>query len=246
MTNFSYELAKPDGKATFGIVVLQTDETLENDLQRLLPADKTVLHVTRIPSGSEVTCDTLATMKANLPAAASLFPPAAQFDAVGYGCTSGTAVIGPENISRLIRSNCNTTNVTEPLSALIAACTTLNLKNIAFLSPYVEEVSVTLRDKLRDSGIDTSVFGSFNEGQEEKVVRIDKQSIIDAATELGADPSIDAVFLSCTNLRTLDAIAAIEAKTSKPVLSSNQVLAWHLCKLAGVEIHHQNMGTLLV
>lgn len=245
MTNFSYNLAKPDGKATIGIVVLQTDETLENDLHRLLPADKITLHATRIPSRSEVSCDTLATMKANLPAAASLFPPAAQFDAVGYGCTSGTAVIGPENIASLIQSNCTTKNVTEPLSALIAACQKLNLKNIAFLSPYVEEVSIALRDKLRDSGINTPVFGSFNEGEEEKVVRIDKQSIIDAAIALGTDSSVDAVFLSCTNLRTLDAIAEIEAKISKPVLSSNQALAWHLCKLAGIEIHHQDMGASL-
>lgn len=245
MTNFSYTLAEPDGKATIGMVVLQTDETLENDFQRLIPADKVILHITRIPSGAEVTCDTLATMKANLPAAVSLLPPAAQFDAVGYGCTSGTAVIGPENIANLIRSNCNTTKVSEPLSALIAACQKLNLKNIAFLSPYVKEVSITLRDKLRDSGIDTPVFGSFNEGEEAKVVRIDKQSIIDAAIDLGTNPSADAVFLSCTNLPTLDVIADIEAKISKPVLSSNQVLAWHLCKLAGVEMHHPSMGALL-
>ena len=43
----------------------------------------------------------------------------------------------------------------------------------------------------------------------------------------------DGLFLSCTNLRTLDVIEEMEARLGMPVLSSNQVLAWHLFRLAG-------------
>ena len=150
-----------------------------------------------------------------LPDATKLFPQAAQFDVVGYGCTSGTAVIGPEKINQLISANCNTKYVTEPLSALIAACQHLNLKNIAFLSPYIENVSNTLRTNLQKNGINSPVFGSFNEGEEAKVARIDKKSIIEAAIQLGKNENASAVFLSCTNLKTLDVIAEIEATISK-------------------------------
>ncbi len=245
MTDFPYTTAPPDNKATIGLVVLQSDETLEHDFQRLIPPQKIVQHVTRVASEQEVNCDTLAAMQQSLPAAASMFPRAAQFDVVGYGCTSGTAVIGPENIAKLISSSCSTKKVTEPLSALIAACRKLELKNIAFLSPYIEEVSTTLRTTLQETGITTPVFGSFNEAEEEKVVRIDKKSIVDAAIKLGSYSEVDAVFLSCTNLKTLDVIADIEAKILKPVLSSNQVMAWHICSLASVKLRHQHMGTLL-
>ena len=47
--------------------------------------------------------------------------------------------------------------------------------------------------------------------------------------------ALDALFISCTNLRTLDVIEEIEQKTGMPVLSSNLVLAWHLLDLVGLK-----------
>ena len=64
------------------------------------------------------------------------------------------------------------------------------------------------------------------------MARIDPASIRAAALSVGA--GADAVFLSCTNLRTLDIIEDLETDLGKPVLSSNQVLAWHMAKLAGI------------
>ena len=55
-----------------------------------------------------------------------------------------------------------------------------------------------------------------------------------AAIETASDQDVDAVFLSCTNLRTLDVIPAVEAVLNLPVFSSNQVLAWHMSELAGL------------
>ncbi|MEM9715241.1 MAG: Asp/Glu racemase, partial [Pseudomonadota bacterium] len=66
------------------------------------------------------------------------------------------------------------------------------------------------------------------EAEEAKVVRISIKSVVDAAINLGSDPNVDAVFLSCTNLRTLEAIPKIEAAIGKPVLSSNYCLGWHM------------------
>jgi maleate isomerase len=135
----------------------------------------------------------------------------------------------------LVRNNCQTQNVTEPVSALIAACKYMKLSRIAFLSPYVETVSQTLRHTLADAGIETPIFGSFNEASEERVVRIAPQSTRDAAIKLNTD-DVDAVFLSCTNLNTLPVIEEIEAVIHKPVLSSNQVLAWHMSKLSKAQL----------
>jgi len=246
MSRFTYTSTPPENSpALVGMVVLQSDETLEHDFQRLIPADKIVQHVTRVPSALEVSSGSLAAMEQAIPGAAGLFPRTARFEAVGYGCTSAASVIGPERVAELIGSACQTRHVSEPLSALIAACRALDLRNIAFLSPYVEEVSVTLRGALHKAGIATPVFGSFDEAEEAKVVRIDGPSIVDAAVALGRNGDCDAVFLSCTNLRTLDVIDEIEAEIGKPVLSSNQVLAWHLCALAGVDLRHEKMGRLL-
>lgn len=239
---FPYALAELKGPR-FGLVALQADETVEGDMRRLLPSDAEFL-VTRVPSDEEVTSDTLAAMERHLSAAAGLFPKGIEFDAVGYGCTSGTAQIGVDKVAATINSAITTACVTQPLSSLISACTHLGLFRLAILSPYVAEVSETLRKVVREAGIETPVFGSFDVSTEAMVVRIDRPSIEAAAVSLMEDSDMDALFISCTNLRALDAIAPLEARLGKPVLTSNQVLAWHMMQSAGAAFPDSAPGLL--
>lgn len=232
MSAYSYTLAA-DGPAPLGLVVLQSDETIEKDMRVLLGEDAPF--VTRVPSGETVSAETLQAMEQHIPAAAGLLPGAQRFGAIGYGCTSGTAQIGPGRIAELVMDGAATDHVTDPLSALVAACQALGLRKLAFLSPYVAQVSGRLRGALEAKGITTPVFGSFNEAEEAKVVRIDAQSVIRAATDLCEGQQIDGLFLSCTNLRTLGVIDALEARLSIPVLSSNLVLGWHLAQLGRIK-----------
>ena len=242
---FPYELApKLGSRATLGLIVLQSDETIEHDFRRLLPLDGVALYASRVPSAPEVTRETLAQMEAELPATASLLPPL-EFDAVGYGCTSGSSVIGPQRVAELVQQGCGAEHVTNPLSALVAACEALGLSRLAFLSPYVEEVSGTLRSALAERGVESPIFGSFNEAEESRVAKIDEKSLNNAAVELAQAEEAEAVFLSCTNLRTLDVIGEIEAATGKPVLSSNLVLAWHMARLAGISLSDEIGASLL-
>ncbi len=235
MTHFDYTLDGPIGtQATLGMIVLQTDETLEHDLRRSFTAPDISLYVSRVPSGADVTPDTLAQMSAALPVAAKLLPPELSYDVVGYGCTSGTAVIGAEKIAEQVRAGCRTKHVTDPLTALSALCEAKGITRLAFLSPYIETVSRTLRDALAAEGVTSPIFGSFNEAEETKVAKISKDSLYEAAMTLGAAPEAQAIFLSCTNLRTLDVIPRIEADLGKPVFSSNQALIWHMRDLAGL------------
>jgi maleate cis-trans isomerase len=39
-------------------------------------------------------------------------------------------------------------------------------------------------------------------------------------------PQADAVFISCSNFRTLDIIEAVERESGKPVVTSNQAAMW--------------------
>jgi len=237
-----YEVGKRD-EPRLGLIVLQSDETIENDFRRILPSEVT-LHVSRVPSGEEVTESTLSEMEHHIGASAGLLPRPARFDAVGYGCTSGTSVIGVKTIADLVHGGADTRAVTEPVSALIAACRHLGVSRLAFLSPYVAEVSSRMRDVLAGNGIETPVFGSFETAEEAVVARITPASAARAAAELARDPAVEAVFISCTNLRTLDVITEIEERTGKPALSSNQVLAWHMCRLCGLDAAAHGVGKL--
>lgn len=227
-------VSAPESAAPLGLVVLKSDETIESDFRHMLPADQPV-YVSRVPSAEEVSAGSLLAMERHLTAAASLFPAPAQFRAVGYGCTSAASQIGAPRVAELIGAGTCTARVTDPLSALIAACRALGITRLALLSPYVAEVSGGLRAALRAAGIDTPFFGSFDEAEEAKVVRIAPQSIIAAADDLARQGGADAIFLSCTNLRTLGVIEQIEAQTGLTCLSSNQCLAWDMAgKIARV------------
>lgn len=48
-------------------------------------------------------------------------------------------------------------------------------------------------------------------------------------------PEAEAIFFSCTNLRTFDIIEELEAQLGKPVLSANQVTIWSMLRLAGFQ-----------
>jgi len=230
---YAYDLTGPIGAKTLGLIVLKSDETIEQDFRRLFPSPDVALYTTRVTSAPEVTRETLAQMEGDLPGAAALLPESVSFDAVGYGCTSGTSVIGAARIAELVRGGCSTQHVSEPVSGLVAACRARDIRRLAFLSPYIEPVSRTLREVLAREGIETPVFGSFDEERESAVARIDGSSIHSAAVDLARGAGVDGVFLSCTNLRTLDLILPLRGELGMPVLSSNLVLAWHLAQLSG-------------
>ena len=232
-----------DRPVQMGLVVLQQDESIEPDIRRLV-GDQAEILVTRVPSGDEVTPETLAAMEDHLEGAAVLLPSAARFSVIGYACTSGAAQIGPARVASILQQTTGAPQASDPTSALIAACRAMGITRLGLLSPYVPEVSARIQTVLGDAGIETPVFGSFNVAEEARVVRIDAASIRDAAVQLAQDGGIEAVFMSCTNLRTLDLIAPLEAELGLPVLSSNQVLAWHMSRLAGTELAPGDWGKL--
>ncbi|WP_127112568.1 maleate cis-trans isomerase family protein [Shimia sediminis] len=229
MTTLPYTLDQDDPAIPpIGLVALQTDETIEPEFSRYFRDYEGPLYVTRVPSGEDVTTETLAAMEANLPAAAALLPAARAFRVVGYGCTSGSSVIGSETVEAMVKRTCNTEHVTDPLRATVACAGARGVSRFALLSPYIEEVNATLRAAFARQGVSMEVFGTFGVREEAKVVRLSQASIIEAAVTLGRDSAVEAVFLSCTNLRTIDALHEIEKEIGKPVMSSNQALAWHM------------------
>ncbi|MBC7145144.1 MAG: aspartate/glutamate racemase family protein [Thioclava marina] len=244
MSAFPYELFE-EALPRLGLVVLQVDETIEQDFRRLFPPEAARIHVSRVPSGAELTPDTIAQMKATLPAAAALLPPAARFDAVGYACTSGTTLIGAARVAELVSGAVQSRAVTDPLSAALAACRALGLERVGIVSPYIAPVAEPIRQAFEAAGLSVPDTLSFGEEVEARVARIAPASIAEAARTLARRNRIDGVFLSCTNLRTLDIIAPLEAELGMPVLSSNQVLGWHMAHLSGARIAAAGHGRLL-
>ena len=217
-----------------GLIVLRVDETIEEDFHQLIDATTARLHVTRIRSGDHLTRETIAEMGPQLAGAANLLPPAAGFSVVGYACTSGAALLGTERVAANIRAGVSTQHVTDPLSAAVARIASLELGRIGIVSPYLAPVAEGLCAAFAAHGVPVVASHSLNEDVEANVARLDPNLVATAARQLADSANLDGIFLSCTNLQTLGIIAPLSRALSLPVLSSNQVLAWHMRVLAKV------------
>ncbi len=230
--------------AAFGIIVLQADETLENEVRQVFTDPGIACYHARIPSHAQVTTDTLARMAADLPRAAALLPDGVDYNAIGYACTSGATVIGQQAVADAVNAAHPGVPVTDPMTAVMEACRALDVRRLGFLTPYAPSVSAAMRNLLTENGFEIAGFGSFEEPEERVVARISEPSTLRAIQEIGADPDCEAVFASCTNLRTFGILDAAERAIGKPVVSSNQALAWHLMRLAGIETFNAGPGCL--
>jgi maleate isomerase len=235
MSYIPYSLIPEDAlPIPLGLIVLRADETLEPEFHEAFASDPVALYVSRIPSAPNVTPGTLRAMEADIVASADLLPKSLTYAVVGYGCTSASAIIGSKAVASRVKSACNTKKVTNPLRAAIAFAKHHGLSKLALLSPYVDEVNVPLRAAFSEADLSTDVFGTFGEGEEAKVARIDETSIMDAAISLGSSADADGLFLSCTNLKTLKVLPKIQKRLGKPVFSSNSALSWHMKNYANI------------
>ena len=101
-----------------------------------------------------------------------------------------------------------------------------------------------MRRNLEEAGLEIAAFGSFEESEEAVVARIAPASVLDAIVRVGAAAECEAVFASCTNLRATGVIAEAETRLGKPVITSNQALAWHMLRLAGLADGQAVAGSL--
>lgn len=221
----------PGPDARLGLVVLSSDETLEDEARQIL-GDEVSLYHTRIECASDVTPENLRRMEALMTASAELLPE--DLDAIGYGCTSASVVIGPDAVAAQMHKAQAGVPVTNPISAVVAALEALGARKIAMVTPYEADVVAPMKAFLERAGIEVLSERSFGERDDRRVARIAETSTFEAIQAAGQADGVEAVFSSCTNLRSFGIIDAAEKQLSRPVVSSNSALLWHLSRLAGV------------
>lgn len=232
-------------RARLGLIVLETDQTVEAEAQAVTHAlDGVTIYHSRIAMEPEVTHETLTAMKARLPEAAGLLPSAFAFDAIGYGCTSAATLIGSDGVAACIESAHPGIANTEPISAAIAAMRALGAERVAIVTPYTAAVTAPVASRFAEAGLQVTGLGSFVESSDLVVARISPASIAAGVRSIVQQGDCDAVFVSCTSLRVLDIAPDLEAELGVPVVSSNMALIWHLLRLAGVDDDLADFGRL--
>ena len=231
-------------RARIGLILLSTDQTLEVEA-RSIRIDGVDFYHARIEMEPEVTPTTLTDMKKRLPGTAALLPAEFEFDAIGYGCTSAATLIGSDGVTESIRQAHPGMACSDPISAAKAAFSALGSSRIAVVTPYTADVTAPVARQFSLARFEVGAVGSFLESSDLVVARISETSIAEGVRTMAtAAGDCDAVFVSCTSLRTLRIIPDLEAEVGKPVVSSNLALLWHLLRLSGVDDSVGGLGTL--
>ncbi|MCZ4279605.1 aspartate/glutamate racemase family protein [Kiloniella laminariae] len=227
-----FELEDRAPLGSLGVLMLGTDFTLERELPGLLPKGL-VAFTNRVLNANPLTLENLRTMAEDVTRAASGIMPGRGVDAMIYACTSGSVAIGVERITTLIRQAWPGIPVTTPLSAAKAAIDTLGGKRISILTPYPDEINHALADWFSDQGFEVLNVTGFGMDDDIDVAMVPTDALIRAA-EISCDSQADLLFISCTALRAAEVVEELEARLNKPVLTSNQVLAWHALQLMNI------------
>lgn len=242
-------MTKSRGRARFGILVPFTNTNLEPDMALMRP-DGVSLHFARLGGYDQEAIPDSDQMHGL--GAADLGEPlrllqAVRPDVILYGCTSATLSHGvsfDRDLAQQIKQASGAETVTAA-GALVHALHTLNIKRIGFASPYVPAINDMAVAFLSEVGIETVERAEFdivldNYGQGE----LDPQAVCDLGC--AADhPDAEAIVLSCTDMRSVESIAKLEARIGKPVITSNQAMVFQAMQLAELGEALPGFGQLL-
>ncbi|NEK18981.1 hypothetical protein [Rhizobium leguminosarum] len=176
--------------------------------------------------------------------AAELLVPEDALDVVAYACTSGTAISGLRSVEAKVRAVRPGVAVTTPLNAVCKAFAQHEIRKISAVMPYRREISNLVAKFLKAEGIETIRLGFFGLESDSDMGRLSLDCLTEAVLEVDT-PDSEAIFLSCTALRTADLIQQLEDRIGKMVVTSNQAMFWHCLRLAGNRQEIQGFGRLM-
>lgn len=237
------QLDEGPAKIRIGLIELATGEAGESDFHRMLPSG-VMFYTTRIMNVNPVTPENLKTMGPRLTQAAEHLLPGGVLDIIAYDCTSGTVMLGYDEIARQIHRARPGIPVVTPITAAIKALQQKGSRRISLVTPYEEAVNQPLAAYIESAGIEVLSITSFNMSNDVEMARLKPSAILEAV-RLCQDPAADAVFISCTAIRAVEIIEEAESHLGKPVLSSVQCLFWDALRTAGYRRPLPGFGSLL-
>lgn len=226
------------GRARFGVLVPFTNTNLEPDMALLAPGGVSMhfarlggYDVDEIPDEAQMAGLGASDISEELRLLAGVRP-----DVVLYGCTSATLSHGPafdRDLAATIRTRMGAATVTAA-GALVHALRTRGLTRIGFASPYVASLNDAAIRYLATEGIETVARADYprplgNYGQGELT-----PDQVSAHAQKADHPNAEALVLSCTDMRSVEATAALEETTGKPIICSNRAMVELACEKLGL------------
>lgn len=228
--------------ARIGMLVPSGNILVEEQVRAMMPAE-IALHVTRLPlTGSSEAA--LSAMIENLAQAAQMLADA-RVDLIAFNCTA-VSTRSPDadaDIARQITQATDTPAVTTG-EALAKGLLALKARRIVLVTPYLDAIVERETAFFAHHGFE--VLAAVGDGMDSnwEMASAPAQRWYDL-TIANRDDRADAYVLSCTAIRSAEVIEALECALERPVLTSNQALAWLAARRAGVATAVPGFGVLL-
>jgi maleate isomerase len=230
-------------RGKIGFVLLSSEQTIEDDMFTIIPRNVGV-HFSRAPNPDQIDVESLGRMADGLAQAASLIIPHGGLDVVCYACTSGSIVIGETRVLQELQRGAPKTVATTLVTGVVHALHAFGVRKLVVATPYIDGINKLEREFLADKGFEVLDIQGLEIKNDSDMVRVTPQYLLEFAQSLDRKDA-DAIFISCGALRSIEIIDELERRSGKPVVVSNQAMAWHTMRLAGVEDRMTGFGRLL-
>lgn len=211
-----------------GLIVPSWNTVMEYEVQRMAGATMSV-HSMRISHTGD-TEENLLRLGTEAPAAAGLLAHA-KVDVIGYGCTAGGFLKGPEGDRKVGAEIAAVTGIPVATSAAAVAdaLRAVDARRVGVASPYAAWLNERVRTYLEADGFEVvAIQGLGTEAH--STITLERVEAL--AAEVNR-PEAQAIFISCSNFRTLEIIESLERRFGKPVVTSNASSMWKMLRLMG-------------
>ena len=236
--------AGPFPRGRIGFVCVANAGLTEGDMVRMCPQG-VGLSFTHMRMQTECTLESLAQMEHDIDDALTGFVPARNdMNVLCYNCTSGSFVIGEDVIRAKLEADRPQVKGTTLLSGVVGALRTMGVRQLSVGTAYTADIDELERTYFESQGIHVPVIQGMSLHTDVEMNKVTPAYIRDFAISLDR-PDVNAIFLSCGALRSLDIIEDVEREIGKPVLCSNQASFWHCLRLAGIQDKIAGFGRVL-
>jgi len=217
---------------------------MEHEFRIMLPTG-TSLHASRIGLRKVVINELLAMEKEVKNEASKLAD--ANVDIIGFGCTTGSLVAGHKYDERIVEHIERTTGkpAVATASAVVEALKFLGLSRISIVTPYTEDLNKLERTFLERSNFVISRMAGLGLTDNLKIAEVTPKIISNLVRKVDTSRT-EGIFISCTNLPTINMIAKLEKALRKPVVSSNTATLWAMLKRIKHTFHTEKYGKLFL
>ena len=230
-----------------GVMVPSTNTTCEADFNMVVPRDVTV-HGHRLWMTNDATGDGAYERMNDEIETGARYLATGKVDVIAYGCTTGSFYRGPgwdrEMLALITRAAGVPAVATTP--SVVEALRAFGARRLSVATPYPEWNNERLRAYLEAQG-----FEVLNVDGEPRAAAAGNQGINDQPPESVVEfaarvcrPEADALLCSCTAWRSVEAVDALERRTARPVVTSNQATIWAALRALGVEHAVRGFGRL--